>query len=432
MDNDPDLRPFDKPLGKVPPKNTQVPPTSPDFTSAPLQPFPEPAARVQPPGQPTPGFEPPADPYSQLPSPVNDPSKLSGRIPKLPKRRRRGLKLAIMSLAVLLLLTGGAAAAYWNYYLPNKPNSVVSKAFSNFLAKDDAGSFALNVAVKGQGDSIATTTITVNGSMDTQNNLRFDSGVSFSAFKLTSSMIIRPDDKELYLRVNELPSLLQVFGGSASQALSDLADKLDKNWIKIDTASLEEAGMITSEQAAAANKCVDAYRDKWTSGRSTLISQIADAYDANKFISNAQKAGKESVSGQDTTKYSLSLDLSKAREFLKSDIVDSSQLEADCGTSSPSPSETDDVLDQATDDVKVENVYIWINNDKQIVKFSADIITSGATTQLDGTFDDKLLDTAKPANALTFKDLMQDYQNLLQGPGSQLIPGLDSAELLSI
>lgn len=432
MDNDPDLRPFDKPLGNVPPKNGQNPTASPDFASPALQPFPEPQPRFQPAGQPTPGFTPPADPYSELPSPVNDPTQLNNKPPKLPKRRRNLRRLALLIVLPLLLITGGSAAAYWKYYLPNQPNNVVSTAFSKLLAKNGAGNFVLNVGIKGQGDSIATTTITVNGSVDDQNNMRFDSGASFSAFKLTSSMIIRPDDKELYLRVNELPSLLEVFGGGASPVLSDLVEKLDKNWIKIDTTSLQEAGAISPEQAESANKCIDAYRQMLTSGRSTWLSQIANAYNANKFISSAKKAGKEDINGRDTTKYSLTLDLTKAKEFLKTEMVDDSKLEAACGPESTPAAETNQSLDQAIDDVRVENTYIWVDKGKQIKKLSTDVVDTNTTTQITVTFDGELLDTAKPANSLTVKDLIQDYQKLLQGPGYQLIPGLDNAELLSI
>ena len=364
-------------------------------------------------------------PYTMPPLTPKYPGPGQNAYPSQPRKRGMKLKAVFVTLTALLLLGGGSAAAYYGYVLPNQPNRVVQNAIAKLINKKGATTLALQVSVKAEG---ANTTprfeMTVNASSDEKSNTRADIGVTVSAFRLTSSVIIRPDDKVLFIKLNELPSLLALFG-SSDPAITNFAHKLDANWIQVDVTGLENAGVITKPQGDAANTCIDAYRSMIFSNQTALTTKLYQQYQAHEFVS-ATKMGKEDINGVATTRYKLVIDQKKALDFLKSDISTSQTLSKSCGgtdTTKLTPDENAS-LDQAFQTVKLENTYIWIGKDHQIEKMTADIKASGTVVQTQLSFTGKALDVSRPTQVLLPKDLMADYKSLVGGSGSSYLQDL--------
>ncbi len=333
----------------------------------------------------------------------------SGLFNKVFKNRK--LYLIVAGLIVLL---GGSAEAYYGVILPNKPNNVVVSAVSNLYSSNQPGSFDISVISKNSNSEALGSDVTVSakGGYDANQNIKADVRVEVSAFKLTSSFIVRPKDKEMYVKVEELPALLQTIAGSqSSPSLDALAKKLDANWLRVSADDLKTAGYLTTEQATMANKCIDGYNTYLTGQRDTLKSNLTSAYKANMFI-KATKAGTETINGVKTTKYKLEIDQSKAHNFSmaldKQSSAATQTLEKDCGVTTSDAAMNDSTDMAATDSsssAKLGDMFLWVGPKKKLIKFATSVSDNGSTTNISASFGSEKVDTAKPTNYITIKDI---------------------------
>lgn len=364
-----------------------------------------------------------ASPVSQVGGTENTPPTTLPQPVETPKKRFRiSRKWAFIITAAIVVLAGGGAAAYYGYYVPNKPNNVVYKAFANFVAsnnKQRSFSFTDSTSNKGHASNNPFFNLAINGGMDADDNIRADAQVSMSVFKVTTSAIIRTHDKEMYLKVNELPSLLQLYGDSP--ALNRLAQKLDNNWLRLNVNDLKEAGLINSKQADSANKCVDSLSDYITSQSNSLSNNLEFTYKSHPFA-NAEKIGSEVVDGVQTTKYSLKIDKTKASDFFKqldaSFSASAKTVDRDCGNSTDSQSS-----DQQLENSDISNLFVWVDSHKELKKVSATVSDKTSNSDITATFGNKRVDTAKPTNVLTIKDLQTELNQLLGGGSIQSLSG---------
>jgi hypothetical protein len=191
------------------------------------------------------------------------------------KKFRPSKKLALLSLLPLLLV-GGAAAAYFGYVAPNKPENVWSDALVNTgygldklpdyvnsakfgNAVNIKGSFkvsAENLAVDGN----------IDGSSDDKGNSEFTGSVSASGAKINydiRTIATSGSNPDVYFKVN---------------GLDGLGDLLSKNF---GTASAEEKTQITKE--------LNGVNNQWYFVDHTLLDQAANSKDKSSGISNINK-----------------------------------------------------------------------------------------------------------------------------------------------
>ena len=373
-------------------------------------------------------------PYTMPPLPPQYQGPGQNNYVPAPVKRRTKLKVLFVTMTGILLLGGGSAAAYFGYVLPNQPNRVVQTAIAKLFDKKGNTTLSLHVAVKAQGANALPNLegsnnafeMSVNASSDEKSNTRADIGVTVSAFRLTSSVIIRPDDKVLFIKLNELPSLLSLFG-SSDPAITSFAHKLDANWVQVDATGLENAGVITKSQGDAANTCFDAYRNMISSNQTAFTTTLYKQYQAHEFVS-ATKMGKEDINGVATTRYKLEIDQKKALDFLKSEFSSSQTFSKSCGAGANTTLTPDEnaSIDQAFETVKLENTYIWIDKDHQIEKMTTDVKAGGTVIQTQLSFTGKALDVSRPAQVLLPKDLVSDYKSLISGSGASYLQDLST------
>src|SRR4051812_9502094 len=91
----------------------------------------------------------PAAPHS--PGQVFGPEAVPVTAPDMPtqKRRFRFKKQLAIGLAIMVALLGGSAAAYFGYYMPNKPQNILAQAVSNTLQQHQitsSGSFNITTS----------------------------------------------------------------------------------------------------------------------------------------------------------------------------------------------------------------------------------------------------------------------------------------------
>jgi len=317
----------------------------------------------------------------------------------------------LIAIAAIILIAGGGAFAYFGYVLPNKPSNVVKAVMGNMLDPKTPQTYTLKTEVNASDVSSVTNKVMIDAvtGSDKDGNTRIDISTEFSAFKVSGSIIARVTDKELYLKVNQLSSLLSLAsGGQSSPQLQQLSKTIGDKWLRISADDLKDAGIIDTTTASKANECIDAYASYIKSSQTDVLKQFSTSYDKQDFVT-ITKVGSESVNGQKMTKYKLAIDQAKLKTFAeglgKQFEGPTKTLATKCGFEDTS-SLTDKASSSSdTSSAKISDVYLWVNSKKQLGKLTATISDQSFKMTMALTAEDKQADTAKPTSVLTVKEL---------------------------
>lgn len=342
-----------------------------------------------------------------VPQPIGD---LSSTQPKKWYQKLKMPGLAMEIIAAVILISGLSAAAYFGYVVPNKPSNVVKAAIGNVLDPKTPQTYTVNAEVDTNNSSTGKVVVGVIGGMDKDGNTRVDISTEFSAFKISGSIIARVSDKELYIKVDQLPSLLNlVAGGQSSSGLQQLANTFGDKWLRLSVSDIQDAGFIDSATAVKANKCVDAYASYITASKNDMEKQFGKVYSEQNFAT-ITKVGQDTISGQKMTKFKVAIDQPKLKSFAenlgKQFEGSTKDLATKCGFADTSSIADKASTSSGTGSVQIGDIYMWVNSKKQMGKLTATVTGQDSTkVTLSLIAEDKQVDTAKPTNVLTIKEL---------------------------
>ena len=227
-----------------------------------------------------------------------------------PKRHRFGGKWFIILLFLLLAGAGAAAGAYYGYYLPNKPENVVKKAFLNEFANpaviNESGRFEGRLSLSGGDMPKELGPITFEGAGDGGEGFLLKATISTPFAKPTFEL--RSLDREtVYLKVGGLKGL----------------SKLVSNFLPA-----EEAGQYQSLLSQLPT-VIEGLNDQWMEigglGGNEAFTRfdedtrrtVAEAYQRHPFLSNVQKQDTETLNGRSATRYRVNVEKRQFEEFVE-------------------------------------------------------------------------------------------------------------------
>lgn len=332
----------------------------------------QPSAPLTPSAPDVPSFDTPAQPASPLASPVNPPSPTAAPsfaaapmfsaappVPPAKPKRKKLFKVAIATVAALVVLGGASAAAYFGYYVPNKPESMLAEAINNTLqAKQmhtdgtitaDVDGVSMKFALKGQSDLAAHL---ASG----EGTLTFN-GVDFSAE-------FRYVNDNLYFKIGDLEtvkSLISTYAafyseGESAAQINSLVDSVSKSlsnqWILVDSTILKQAN-------------ADCILNTDTLFTEDDVKLLQKQYKKDPFA-KVTKHGSEDVDGKAAEKYDLTVDDDKATEYVESlrDLSIMKKAEK-CTGQNPASGNTGKTNDHSS-------VSIWVDKaSKRVVRISS-------------------------------------------------------------
>lgn len=327
--------------------------------------------------------------------------------PVPPKGKRKGLMIGLIIGVVLLVLGGGAAAAYFGYYLPNKPENILKQALYNDLTTDaPASKLEGEFSVK-QKDSDETFAGTVDAVFN--ENGSFDMTATLDALVTTLSFDVRSvDGKSLYARVGGLEGLPEIIGSTdavETQSLAALLEAFNDQWFEINNSLLQQATDGSFKSFDFSN-----FSEK-------DAKKVADLYAANSFFVVKQTLADEKASGVDSYHYKVAIDRGKLINFLKG--VKDAKIE-----NLEIAQENIDLLKDV--DFAKYPVDVWIAKDtKTFSQFALSGTQDGTTFELRiaTSYLDKKKDVEKP----------EDAKSILEAVGEAFGMGLeDSGALQSL
>jgi hypothetical protein len=222
---------------------------------------------------------------------TNMPQTDSGRRFKRP--RLKG-PLTLAALAVLLLL-GGSAAAYFGYYVPNKPENVLAKSFSNSLAEHE---FMTQGTLNATSSGISTKIeYTASANEDTHTaDLKLNATISGVNIPLE----IISAKGNYYFKIGDLSSLEGIINtmlGSSNPDFTKLEDQINKSisdqWISIDSTLVKEAKL----------DCLAGFPAPFSQSD---ITSLKTAYAKNSFATIASHTA-DTVNGIKAAKYEVNI-----------------------------------------------------------------------------------------------------------------------------
>jgi hypothetical protein len=184
-----------------------------------------------------------------------------------PKKRNKALIVALIVGAVLVL-GGGSAAAYFGYYVPNKPENIWKKALVNSgKGYDKLTNYAVNTKSQGmdlqgsfkmKGAVVADGTFKGNSYGD---DGQLTSNISAGGVKLgidIRTLKSTGDTPDFYFRVNGLQGLGNLLGGDNPQVAS-LLNVVNNQWYVVDHTLFEQLGQSTNADTQISRSDVSAF-----------------------------------------------------------------------------------------------------------------------------------------------------------------------------
>lgn len=354
---------------------------------------------------------PPADPTPI--APATGPVVGAGEVnqapsPKPPKNRKK-LGLVAIIVAILAVLIGGSAAAYYAVVLPNKPENVLKSSLQNLLEQhqvSEKGTLSIDIAGPTAADvALKNVTVTFTGGVDTDKNA-FATQLDVSASGVKLPLEIRGIDQNLYFKIGDLStikSLASLSGPEAAQIVDTIGGKLSNQWIEIDSSLLKQAN-------------VDCATNLFNSLSKQDVDQITKLYGDNAFLTVKSKTA-DVIEGTATTRYELTVDQQKAGAFgAKLGSVAGLKKITDCTKTATKTSAGDKQVNQK-DDLKNTSFNVWIDKSKKLRQLELKGTDQDTTLTLTVKFTDDKVNVTKPDGAKPLLQVLGDFGQLF-GLGS--------------
>jgi len=343
---------------------------------------------------------------------------------KTGKRRLPGKSMLAAALAVLVIL-GGSAAAYFGYYVPNKPENVLAKGLQNSLSQHQ-------IITEGTAD---ITSSGVSSKVDYTAKIDADSHSVDLNLNATVSGVKVPLDListkgNLYFKVGDLTSLegviSQLIGGGSSE-ITDLENQINKDvanqWIEVDSTLIKEAKL----------DCLSGYPAPLSDAD---VQALTNSYKQKPFAVVTSHS-TDTVNGASAYKYQLSIDDDKAAGL---NLSSSAYFKKLTTCLNQGDSSVPANLNSLKDGDKTP-ITIWVDKkSKLIVKYASQSTakdkSSGTEGSLSGTIKYQKVNIAAPSNAKPFMNLLNDLNlnslfgssDASTGQGSDASPTVQDTE----
>lgn len=339
-------------------------------------------------------------PQDNMPAFMRDPTATDTPTP-VGGKKKTGLIVGIV--AGVLLLVGGAAAYYFGYMVPNKPENVLKSALVNTFSQDKVTSVSF------EGNA----TLTEAGS-DTKFSMDFSGGGDQEGkFNLTAAIdavvtnvtvdVRSVDGKTFYAKVGGLaglPELMAQSGNEVAALYAPLLAAIDDQWYEINQSFIEQM----TGQTSVTPTLSEADRQK-----------IAQAYEANPFLTVTETLASEQVAGVDSHHYKVVVDGPKLQAFISA--IEAANIESLGLTAEMFTSLKDSVKDASFADYPME---VWIAKDSKLFTqfaFSVQDTEASATVRL--TFKDynQPVTVEKPEEAKSILEVLNSFYESILGTG---------------
>lgn len=340
---------------------------SPNPTPNPGPPAPQqynPPTVIQPTAGPTPPQGPagPNMPAGGQPAPLFAPDPVPGAPfgtpPAGAKKRRKMPAILGVALLLFIILGGGVAAAYYKIVIPNRPENVLKTAVSNTLQQKNV---TADIVVEGKEKDSPAYKVQSLVKAKLEQPLATSATLKVTVSGVTISAEARLVDGTLYVKVGDLSNITNLLGAAAptyEPLIKGLNSKLTEQWIEFDSTILKTAG-------------ADCFTDISLTLSDADFQLLDKLYQDSAFATINSSTG-DTIKGQATTKFELTLDPKKATKF-SDGLKDLSVVKKanECAKKADSTSKGDlditNSVKSVTDDAEPAKLTVWVDKKTKLI-----------------------------------------------------------------
>jgi len=262
---------------------------------------------------PQPSYTPPTQ---QPPAPVTPPSwgtaaqpgggGMPASVITSPQPKRKWPLFAGIVAIAVVILAGGSAAAYYGYFLPNKPQNLLNAALVHQFTPGTVTTqtFHGTLSVKGGADN-SDVTASFKGSADKKG--AFDLSGTADIMNIKPTIALRSvDGKSFYIKLSNLDGVATMLAGNDESGIGAfygaIVDAVNNQWIHIDQDMLKQSsgGIDTSKGLTLSD---------------ADMKKVADAYKQHQFLVVKQKLADQKIGAENSYHLRLSIDKPQLKAF---------------------------------------------------------------------------------------------------------------------
>lgn len=325
--------------------------------------------------------------------------------------KKKGLIVGGIIALALGVLGGGGASAYFLWY--QNPEKVVFDALIS-ASKAESLDLASTLTLK-DDDSEYDIKFNLKANRELEIEADLDAGIKSADtdFNLKGGFV-SDKDGNLYVKVNEVPSLLeQILGAQNAEIYTvyfgTLIEKIDNQWIKISSDDLKDVSQEYGDQ----QKCLTDASKKLSADKSAS-DELVELFKKNKFIIVGEGLGTKDVNGVTSLGYVLDFDADKATSFVKG-IADTKYGKALKECDDTIDFSSFDGSDLSSDSTDKPQTQVWVS---QFGHELTQINIEGKNEAGDGkivltpTFNSDVKVTV-PTDVTTLKELTDEFESTL-------------------
>lgn len=347
--------------------------------------------------------------------PASAPSSTSAPVTGMTPGSKKKAWIIGAIIAGVILLVGGVAAAYFGYYLPNKPENVMKSALANTFSNDKVQSVHFSGAFDVSGEaSEQNLSFTYTGKSNNTGALELSGEMDAVLAKVTLD-IRSLDGKTFYLKVGGLSGLSDLLALSGSSELAPVygpvLTAIDDQWIEVSESLIEQFAGTQPFQTLSDED----------------LKKLAQAYDQYPFLIVKEELPDEQIKGVDSFHYQVVVDKTLLKGFL--------QTVKDANISSlPLDSEQLTYINEGIDgtDFSKYPFDLWIAKDTKLInQIVFKVSEEGATGEFRFTVDsyNTPVTVEKPEDAKPIMEIITELNSALTGTpagANSLLKGLES------
>lgn len=258
------------------------------------------------------------------PQPIISSSSMGEQTQQKPPRRFKPSKKLTVVLAAVLVLLGAGAAAYFGYYVPNKPENIWRTALERTGKGYDKLVGYVNTAkydkgLKYDGSFKADTSVlkadgSIKGASDDKGNSQTSGSISAAGLKVDFDLLTivsQTSVPDLYFKVDGLQGLGGFFGVS-DPSFNKAFDSINGQWYFADHTLLEQSSSADKNRLSISKKDVIDFLN--AIGGPTK-KYIFTSDDQNMGVVVRQQVGREKQDNLDTYHYKVGINKDNIKKW---------------------------------------------------------------------------------------------------------------------
>lgn len=227
--------------------------------------------------------------------------------------KKKKLVMGLLAGLAVLVLGSGSAAAYFGYYLPNKPENFfmasLAKSFDTSLK-----SVRFDGAIEVSGDSVPKEIrgLSMSGETNSTGAMTLSATLE-TAYAKPKLSILTADEKSMFVKMSGISGVENILtmataGSEYEQLVEGIApvlEKLNDQWYELDTTTLTDLSGVEAE--GSPTELTEEQKQK-----------LIEAYKQHPFLTVTKELGDEAINGSSARHFEVVVQKEAMLEFVKS------------------------------------------------------------------------------------------------------------------